>query len=195
MENNKEEIKENELLTEKVNEQQNKKDDEPVNESKKDVEPVNESKNDVENKVVNEFLTLLIKKISEDKQFIDTINLDKKSLDVIYFIFNRHPKILENICNDIKNITNDKVISVNDIPSIILLCKDIFNLYSESNNIKLTKIEIIDFIKNLLIILIKSDLIKINDNEKELIIDLINLSIKLLETKINLRKTCVLKFW
>ena len=103
---------------------------------------------------------------------------------------------MKNIYKDIKKITEDKAITLNDIPEIILLCKDIFNLYSESNKIKLTKIEIIEFIKNIvLFILFKSDLVKINDSDKELIINLINLSIKLLETKINLRKTCVLKFW
>ena len=183
MDNNYEEIKENELIDQPVQESVQESVQEPVKEQIQ--EPV----------LVNELLMKIIKKISEDKQFIDSINLDKKNLDIIYYIFNKHPKILENICNDIKNIIQDKIISINDIPSIILLCKDIFNLYSESNNIKLTKIEIIEFIKNIMIILVKGNLIKINDSDKKLIIDIINLSINLLETKVSLRKTCILKFW
>ena len=146
--------------------------------------------------IENEFLNNLIQKFIEDKDFINKINLNQKNLNVISFIFKNHPEILKNIYKDIKKITEDKAITLNDIPEIILLCKDIFNLYSESNKIKLTKIEIIEFIKNIVIfILFKSDLVKMNDSDKELILNLINLSIKLLETKINLRKTCVLKFW
>ena len=186
MENNNEEIKENELVKEVINEPVNEpvKEviNEPVNEPVKDVvnepsnepvkevvnepsnepvkEVVNEPVNNVENKVVNELLNKLIQKISQDKEFMNIINLDQKSLDVINLILKNHPKILENICNDIKNITQDKEISINDIPSIILLCKDIFNLYSESKKIKLTKIQIIEFIKNIIVILVKSNLIK-----------------------------------
>ena len=191
MDNNYEEIKENELIDQPLQESVQESVQEPVKEQIQ--EPVKEQIQ--EPVLVNELLMKIIKKISEDKQFIDSINLDKKNLDIIYYIFNKHPKILENICNDIKNIIQDKIISINDIPSIILLCKDIFNLYSESNNIKLTKIEIIEFIKNIMIILVKGNLIKINDSDKKLIIDIINLSINLLETKVSLRKTCILKFW
>ena len=191
MDNNYEEIKENELIDQPLQESVKEQIQEPVKEQIQ--EPVKEQIQ--EPVLVNELLMKIIKKISEDKQFIDSINLDKKNLDIIYYIFNKHPKILENICNDIKNIIQDKIISINDIPSIILLCKDIFNLYSESNNIKLTKIEIIEFIKNIMIILVKGNLIKINDSDKKLIIDIINLSINLLETKVSLRKTCILKFW
>ena len=166
-----------------------------------DLKVVNEPESVIESisivePIENEFLNNLIQKFIEDKDFINKINLNQKNLNVISFIFKNHPEILKNIYKDIKKITEDKAITLNDIPEIILLCKDIFNLYSESNKIKLTKIEIIEFIKNIvLFILFKSDLVKINDSDKELIINLINLSIKLLETKINLRKTCVLKFW
>ena len=146
--------------------------------------------------IENEFLNNLIQKFIEDKDFINKINLNQKNLNVISFIFKNHPEILKNIYKNIKKITEDKAITLNDIPEIILLCKDIFNLYSESNKIKLTKIEIIEFIKNIVIfILFKSDLVKMNDSDKDLILNLINLSIKLLETKINVKKTCVLKFW
>lgn len=140
----------------------------------------------------NIILNKLLEKIN-DKNFMIKIKLNDSELNIINVILKNHPKILDEICLNVSTIIKDKILDTNDIPSIILLCKNIFNVYVSSNKIKLTKKEIVDFIKNIVIILVESEIV--NTNDKALILAMINLSIQLLETKIDLKKKCILKFW
>ena len=139
-------------------------------------------------------LNQLLAKITNNKDFLVSINLTENEINIINLILKNHPELLNNICNDIYDIVKDNVINVNDIPRIILLLKDVINLYSTKNNLKIKKNDIIDFIKNLLIILINSDIIKIDSEDKILINNLIILSVQLLETNINIKlnKFCFL---
>ena len=141
-------------------------------------------------------LNQLLAKITNNKDFLLSINLTETEINIINLILNNHPELLNNICNDISNIVKDKVININDIPRIILLLKNVINLYSTTKNLKIKKNDIIDFIKNILIILINSDIIKIDSEDKVLINNLIVLSVQLLETNVNVNfnKFCFLPF-
>jgi hypothetical protein len=160
----------------------------PENETS--VNSVNSATMPLETTILNQLLA----KITNNKDFLVSINLTENEINIINLILKNHPELLNNICNDIYDIVKDNVINVNDIPRIILLLKDVINLYSTKNNLKIKKNDIIDFIKNILIILINSDIIKIDSENKILINNLIILSVQLLETNINIKlnKFCFL---
>lgn len=136
-------------------------------------------------------LNKLLEKIINDKKIMVELNINEKSLKIINEILNLCPCILNNICSEIESIIKDGKINANDIPSIILLCKDILNLYSASNKINLSREDIIDFIKTIVLIIVNSDIYKINDSDKDLILSLINLSVELLKTSIDVKKKCL----
>ena len=138
-------------------------------------------------------LISIIEKILKDNNLIIKLQLSEDSINIINTILKNHPNILNNISDDICKIINDKIIDIYDIPEIILLIKDSINLYSSLNDLKLTKEQIINFIKNIVILIIESDEIKINEDNKNLIINLINMSVKLLESEINFKKTLFCK--
>lgn len=138
-------------------------------------------------------LISILGKILEDNNIIIKLQLNEDNINIISMILKNHPDILNNISDDISKIINDKVIDISDIPEIILLLKDSVNLYSSLHDLKLTKEQIINFIKNIVILIIESDEIKINESNKSLIINLINISVKLLESEINLKKTFTCK--
>lgn len=139
-------------------------------------------------------LNQLLSKITNNKDYLLSINLTENEINIINLILKNHPELLTNICNNISDILKDKKIDMNDIPKIILLLKDVINLYSTTKNLKIKKNDVIDFIKNILIILINSDIIKIDTEDKVLINNLIILSVQLLETNINMKfnKLCFL---
>ena len=142
----------------------------------------------------NEIYEALINKVrSESLNFIKEYNINEKSLKIMNKIIENSPSVLEDITLKLKEVIKDEKITLTDIPNIILICKDIFNLHTSLKTIKLSREEIIDFIKNLIIIFINLDFIKISNSDKELFINLVDLCIKLLETKVDLQKTCLLK--
>jgi hypothetical protein len=137
-------------------------------------------------------LSKVLEKALQNKELIDSIKLSEQNIDIINKILKNHPSILENVSNDISKIINNGSLDINDIPNMILLFNDIIELYTPISNLKLTKEEIVGFIKNVLIILVESDIIKLDNIDKKIIINLIIVSIKLLETQINLKKSCIL---
>ena len=136
-------------------------------------------------------LSDLLKTLIKDSDLINKIQIDANILSIINMIIQNHPEVLNNISNDISIIISDGNINIADIPQIILLIKDSYNLVGSAKNLKITKKNIIDFIKYTMIILIESDFIKCDN--KDLIISLINLSINLLESEVNLDKKIICK--
>jgi len=133
----------------------------------------------------------LIKEQLINKDTIKKINLNDESIKVITLILGSNTTIFDGISQHIKYVIDDKVIDVNDIPPLILIIKDIININTaQINKLKLTRDQIIIFIKNILFILIESEIIKVKD--KEIVKQLIELSVQLLSTKINVQKvvTC-----
>lgn len=138
----------------------------------------------------NNYVFDLIKKHMYNKK----INLNDESIQVINLILGSNTTIFNDLSKHIKYIIEDKVLDSNDVPSLILIIKDIVNINTaQINKLKLTREQIIVFIKNILFILIESDTIKVTD--KETVKQLIELSIQLLSTKINVQKrvTCLWK--
>ena len=89
----------------------------------------------------------------------------------------------------IKKIVSDQVINSADIPEIILLVQDMLNSHvGEINKLKVTREQVITMIKNIFIILIESDVIKTSSESKLACLTLLDLSIKLLESKVNVQK-------
>lgn len=136
-------------------------------------------------------LSDLLKTLIKDTDLINKIQIDTNILSIINMIIQNHPEVLNNISNDISIIISDGNINMADIPQIILLIKDSYNLVGSAKNLKITKKNIIDFIKYTMIILIESNFIKCDN--KDLIISLINLSINLLESEVNLDKKIICK--
>ena len=147
----------------------------------------NISTNDIS---LNEFiLTSFITECIKDLSFNETCKLNNDSVLVINLILSKYPKLLDDMSVHLKNIINDSVINNKDIPDILLLMSEVLNTNtSELNKLKLTRKQVINFVKDVLIILIESQKIKINSTEKDVVLSLLDVSIKLLESKVNVKK-------
>jgi len=136
----------------------------------------------------NEFnLTKFMTNCVKDLTFGETYKLDSDSVMVIYLILSKYPKLLDDMSVHLKNIINDSVINNKDIPDMLLLMSEVLNTNtSELNKLKLTRKQVINFVKDVLIILIESQ--KIKTVQKEIVLSLLDVSIKLLESKVNVKK-------
>lgn len=139
---------------------------------------------------LNEFiLTSFITECIKDLSFNETCKLDNDSVLVINLILSKYPKLLDDMSVHLKNIINDSVINNKDLPEMLLLMSEVLNTNtSELNKLKLTRKQVINFVKDVLIILIESKKIKINSTEKDIVLSLLDVSIKLLESKVNVKK-------
>ena len=139
--------------------------------------------------------TFIIEKV-KNINFNERIKLNKESVDVLQIIISRYPKILNDMSCHIKHIISDNIINSKDIPEILLLFSDLFNTnVSQFNKLKITRSQVIHFIKNIFIILIDSNIIKTgSDENKNICLSLLDISIKLLETKINVKKMITCSF-
>ena len=137
---------------------------------------------------LNEFiLTSFITNCIKDLSFNETCKLNNDSVLVINLILSKYPKLLDDMSVHLKNIINDSVINNKDIPDMLLLMSEVLNTNtSELNKLKLTRKQVINFVKDVLIILIESQ--KIKTVQKEIVLSLLDVSIKLLESKVNVKK-------
>jgi hypothetical protein len=140
--------------------------------------------------LTNEFnLTKFMTNCVKDSTFSEIYKLDNDSVMVIYLILSKYPKLLDDMSVHLKNIINDSVINNKDLPEMLLLMSEVLNTNtSELNKLKLTRKQVINFVKDVLIILIESKKIKINSTEKDFVLSLLDVSIKLLESKVNVKK-------
>ena len=140
------------------------------------------------NLLTNEFnLTKFMTNCVKDLTFSETYKLDNDSVMVIYLILSKYPKLLDDMSVHLKNIISDSVINNKDLPEMLLLMSEVLNTNtSELNKLKLTRKQVINFVKDVLIILIESK--KIKTVQKEIVLSLLDVSIKLLESKVNVKK-------
>ncbi len=145
---------------------------------------------DVSNNVVTDVSNLvfdLVKEKISSKDFTDKVKLNETSIKVINLILGSNTTIFNDLNKHIKDVIADKVLDVNDVSSLILIINDIINLNTKQiNKLKLTREQMINFIKDVLVILIESETIKVKD--KETVIKLIDISLRLLSTKVNVQK-------
>ena len=142
----------------------------------------------INNLSINDFnLTKFMTNCVRDLTFSETYKLNSDSVMVIYLILSKYPKLLDDMGVHLKNIINDSVINNKDLPEMLLLMSDVLNTNtSELNKLKLTRKQVINFVKDVLIILIESQ--KIKTVQKEIVLSLLDVSIKLLESKVNVKK-------
>ena len=137
----------------------------------------------------------LIDKTKVDKLKVD-LNLSTQFLDFLSKITESYPELLNEIEKSLTDIVSDKVIDSNDIPKLVVLIKNVYKNFNDSNNFKkLFKITIedsINFIKNILLILIELEHIKVKDKDSVIII--IDLCIDLLTTSVDVTETLISKF-
>ena len=137
---------------------------------------------------LNEFnLTTFITNCIKDLSFNETYKLNNDSVLVINLILLKYPKLLDEMSIHLKNIINDSVINNKDLPEMLLLMSDVLNTNTnELNKLKLTRKQVINFVKDIFIILIQSQ--KIKTDQKNNVLSLLEVSIKLLESKVNVKK-------
>lgn len=146
-----------------------------------------EDKKMVMGKLLADFL---LDKTKVDKLKID-LNLNTKFLDFLKKVTESYPELLNDIEKSLSDIVSDKVIDSNDIPKLIVLIKNVYKNFNDSNNFKklfnVTIEDSIYFIKNIILILIELDYIKVKDKNEvkqiiELCIDLLTTSVDVTET-------------
>ncbi len=147
--------------------------------------------------VSSNFLATLIKSRLGDSKFVQDVKLDERSVQIISLVLDKCPNVIDGLNTNIKSIISDNVINSGDIPAIILLIRDVLNTnVSELNRVRVTRDQVIGLIKNIFTILIESDIIKTGTPEsKQATLALIDLCVKLLESKVNVQKVVKCKFW
>jgi hypothetical protein len=128
------------------------------------------------------------------------ININDKTKDninkILLIMTNNNAEFLsplKNIVESLKEILSDNKIDLHDIPVIIKILTDVFNIqYKNLKNI--TKKDIALVLKIITISLVELDVIKNDQNQQELIIRLIDSSIALLETTLLVTKCKCPKF-
>jgi len=140
------------------------------------------------NFIVDTFVKLLQSKLS-NSEFAIKVNLHPDGLAVLNLVLSKCPEVINSMGTHVKKIMSDKVINSSDIPEIILLIQDVLNAHTNMlNKIKVTRGEVIQMVKNIFIILIESNEIKTSVETKQACLILLDLSIKLLESKVNVQK-------
>ena len=146
----------------------------------------------------NEIIGLLNKLLNNEESvnaLKTSIKITDKSIEFIRIMVNNNPEVFKIIEKDINEVIIDGILDLADLPSLILLVKDVLNLNMDAikESIKnLTIHDSIQFIKDLLLILIEEDYIFVYD--KTNIEKSICIYIELLSSTINIIKTPVSLF-
>jgi hypothetical protein len=134
-----------------------------------------------------------------DAGFIFHLGLNSKQVSIIGLLLKQQPEIFSDIGKQISAIVSDGNIDPKDIPHLVLLMKDIINFKSiHLSNLNITTEDLIEFIENILIILLDSGIIKTNDTV--FYENILKSSVTLLESSIQLNQnietvTCGCSFW
>ena len=127
------------------------------------------------------------------------INIDGNSLVLMRKITELFPDLLGEIDDSIADIVADNVLDSSDVPKLIVLIKNVYKKFNDSKKLKsiqkITLEDSINFIKNLLLLLIEYEHIKVKDKENvmiviDLCIDLLTTSIDVSESLIDVIKSC-----
>lgn len=131
------------------------------------------------------------------KAKLGEVKLDDHAVQVINLVLDKCPGVIDGLDKHIKTIISDNVINSGDIPAIILLMRDILNAHvQELNRARVTRDQVIGFIKNIFIVLIETDVIKTGSVEsKQATLALVDLCVKLLESKVAVQKVVKCRFF
>lgn len=130
----------------------------------------------------------LIQDFMLNNKKLDDNTLSPEGMQTINILLKHELNMLNEIDKHLTNILKNGKLDASDIPDLILLIKTVCNMYSPKlKKLKITKGELIKFIHDILIIVVKSDLTPMQN--KDLCIKMIDTSTSLLETSIELEET------
>jgi hypothetical protein len=126
-------------------------------------------------------VSLLTSKIIENNEDLNkvlTFPVDKKVLNITKKILEKSPDSLNKVTSIINDILSDNVIDHKDIPKLMRLTTQLFNSDMKVilTDISFTSEDIVKFIQFLIKLTIEFELIKIKENDKTYIYDMIELS-------------------
>lgn len=122
-----------------------------------------------------------------DEVKINKLQLDHKLVDVVLNVLNKYPEGVSKFQSHIKTILSDKVIDSDDIPHIVNMIRDMIAIdVKKLKTLKISKQNIIDFARVVLVVLIETDVIPNDSSKREGYISIINLCFTLLESNIDL---------
>ena len=113
------------------------------------------------------------------------LKLKESNINFIKFMMKNFPESLKDISSKLDIVLEDGKLDLTDVPILVSLVKDIVKNKSKTIN-KLKKVtveELIDFIRNILEILIHKNYIHVEDKDK--VFKLIFVSVELLNTTID----------
>ena len=156
------------------------------------MEPIANDTTDLENINIqdvqpNAIVTLLSTLLTDEKipELYEKLHVSKKTVELIKVLMDKSPDFFNDLENDVKKILADGVLDITDVPVMITMMKDIcnINIPQLSKDIKkITVDESIQFIKDIVLVLIEYDHIKVKD--KDVVVKMIDVSIDLLKSTV-----------
>ena len=156
------------------------------------MEPIANDTTDLENIIIqdvqpNVIVTLLTTLLTDEKipELYEKLHVSKKTVELIKVLMDKSPDFFNDLENDVKKILADGVLDITDVPVMITMMKDIcnINIPQLSKDIKkITVDESIQFIKDIVLVLIEYDHIKVKD--KDVVVKMIDVSIDLLKSTV-----------
>ena len=135
----------------------------------------------------NTIVTLLSTLLTDEKipELYEKLHVSKKTVEIIKVLMDKSPDFFNDLENDVKKILADGVLDITDVPVMITMMKDIcnINIPQLSKDIKkITVDESIQFIKDIVLVLIEYDHIQVKD--KDVVVKMIDVSIDLLKSTV-----------
>ncbi len=143
-----------------------------------------------ENIHLDDFLTSLKDFLnSELKRDELKIKLSEKDIKLLKVLSEKFPELFTTILKDLENIMEDNILDLTDIPKLVILTKNIYNIYSTKISIveKTTLNDSISIIKAIILLLLELEYIKVVDKEK--FIKLLDASIELLSSTVTMNNS------
>lgn len=163
-----------------------------------DVELTIEDKKNV--MVLNIFIDLLANEEQLNKLKLD-LKLEPKHLHLIQKITELLPTIFDDLSDSISKIYEDKVLDSKDIPSLVILMKNSYKKCIDSKELNkqikgITLEDSIDFIKNVLLILIELGHLKVENKDDvilmiDMCVDLLTSSVDMSNSLFDTLKECL----
>lgn len=147
----------------------------------------------------NDEIIILLQQLLADHTQINklkaSIHITDNTIQLIQLFLKYSPDMFTKIANDIDIILSDGILDFSDLPQIIVLIKDVYNINFKKIGKKITVKESIQFIQDFILIIIELNYIMVIDKPK--VIKIIESSVNLLSSSIqvapsifNLCKCC-----
>lgn len=149
---------------------------------------ISESRNDSSSIDISPSMIQVIEDFMLNNKKLDDNALSPEGMQTINVLLKHELNMLNEIDKHLTSILKDGKIDAGDIPDFILLIKNVCNMYSPKlKKLKITRDELLKFIHDILIIVVKSDLTRIEN--KDLCIKVIETCTCLLEATVELDET------